>query len=419
MPSFSLPNHLLWHPPPPRSRPRESLRCLMLKVFLVTFVALQYHSSALLQANITLSSLTLVPGRMMRVMKGGGRMGSADNSLAVQQRWRPSRSHLGAVISRGGFSSRYRSCYTSSAHSSSSNEDEGFTNDKTGIRINKCFKEFVSRRESDRYVADGRVQINGVVAKPGARVFPGDCVTLDGKPVSWEKLAIVREDGDLESQFVYIKYWKPRGVICTTDTRIEGNIIDAVSHPKRIYPVGRLDKDTSGLILLTSDGRVPNSILRSILHSLAKKNKGEEEYPTKLQRLDAQAAARRAASGKKSKEYRVEVNRAITERHLTMLREGVLITTVAQRDRKAKPLTAYTLPAQVERIADNKVLMTIYEGRNRQIRKMMEALGYKVVKLHRLKVMGIDLDRLVPGSWVPLNEIEMKWIRGGLSPSKE
>jgi len=284
-------------------------------------------------------------------------MGSADNSLAVQQRWRPSRSHLGAVISRGGFSSRYRSCYTSSAHSSSSNEDEGFTNDKTGIRINKCFKEFVSRRESDRYVADGRVQINGVVAKPGARVFPGDCVTLDGKPVSWEKLAIVREDGDLESQFVYIKYWKPRGVICTTDTRIEGNIIDAVSHPKRIYPVGRLDKDTSGLILLTSDGRVPNSILR--------------------------------ASGKKSKEYRVEVNRAITERHLTMLREGVLITTVAQRDRKAKPLTAYTLPAQVERIADNKVLMTIYEGRNRQIRKMMEALGYKVVKLHRLKVMGI------------------------------
>jgi hypothetical protein len=131
-----------------------------------------------------------------------------------------------------------------------------------GIRINKCFKDFTSRREADRLVQDGRVLVNGELALIGTKVFAGDEVTLDGKAVDWQQLAIVDTRVEAEEQFRYIKYWKPRGVVCTTDERVRNNIIEAVGYPARIFPVGRLDKDSSGLILLTSDGRLPNAVLR-------------------------------------------------------------------------------------------------------------------------------------------------------------
>ncbi|KAA8493254.1 23S rRNA pseudouridine [Porphyridium purpureum] len=267
--------------------------------------------------------------------------------------------------------------------------------DDDGVRINKCFASFASRRESDRIVSAGRARINGKVAVNGARVRSGDVVTLDGKKIDWERLvpasdwkgAARRDEQEVDQvgvsdQFVYLKYWKPRGITCTTDRRIQGNIIDAIGHRERIFPVGRLDKDSSGLILLTSDGRLPNSMLR--------------------------------AKHKNEKTYRVTVDRPCSVNHVQHLRDGVVITTIAQRDRTVKPLTAKTLPAQVVQMAPDVLLITIVEGRNRQIRKMLDALGYTVRALHRVEIMGIGLNGLRHGQWRELNAQELEIVNNCL-----
>lgn len=190
-----------------------------------------------------------------------------------------------------------------------------------GVRVNKCFRAFASRREADQMVAQGRVEVNGRVAESGQMVFPGDEVTLDGGLVDWQELqaelagsapeAAAPPSGHhahsgreqalaaaalaasspasastvaaaaaitagrtsspalpplpYEQRFLYIKYWKPLGVVCTTDARVRDNVVAAISHPsgQRIFPVGRLDKDSTGLLLLTSDGRLPNAMLRA------------------------------------------------------------------------------------------------------------------------------------------------------------
>ena len=258
----------------------------------------------------------------------------------------------------------------------------GAADDDAGVRINKCFKDFTSRREADRLVQEGRVTVNGVVAAMGARVKPGDEVRLDGRPVDWEYLAVVDNNVQAEVQFRYIKYWKPRGVVCTTDQRVRNNIVDAVGFPERVFPVGRLDKDSTGLILLTSDGRLPNAVLRS------------------GQRHD--------------KRYLVTVDREIDARDIATLSEGVVISTPVQRDRVDRIVTARTLPCEINKVDRRTVEIVLQEGRNRQIRRMMDAVGYEVVALHRVGVMGLTLKGLGEGQWRPCSKDEMEIVRSCL-----
>jgi 23S rRNA pseudouridine2604 synthase len=250
-----------------------------------------------------------------------------------------------------------------------------------GVRLNKVFQATHSRRKADALIISGRVTVNGVcvAASPGVRVTADDIIELDGKRVEW-----MME----QERYDYIKYWKPTGVVCTTDRRIRENVLDAIEQSPtpqklpdtRIFPVGRLDKDTSGLIILTSDGRVPNSVLR-----------GSQKQP---------------------KTYEVEVNRPLNERVIEELQQGVVITTQAQRDgHRPAPLTARTLPCQARQLSSHSLSLTIVEGRNRQIRKMLEAVGYQVENLHRTEFMGIDLSELPgPRHWKSLSFSEQSQI---------
>lgn len=294
-----------------------------------------------------------------------------------------------------------------------------------GIRLNKVFKATHSRREADKLIASGRVRVNGhdVIEKGGFKVIPfRDIVELDGVTVKgWEGMngiminGVINERLDqsnasnnnkqrdiLRRSFEYIKYWKPIGVICTTDPKIKNNIIDAIHkdgyRPKhRIYPVGRLDKETSGLIILTSDGRLPNSVLR-----------GEKKQP---------------------KIYHVTVDKPILDRDLTLLSDGIVITTVAQRDgKRAQPLTQRTKPCLVKRTGSNSFQITLVEGRNRQIRKMTGALMYTVISLQRTNFMGIQLRKggssskkglKSPGDWAVLDEMEMVLVENALGISQK
>lgn len=293
------------------------------------------------------------------------------------------------------------------------------------VRLNKVFKATHSRRQADALIQSGRVSVNGHMVSShqvGVMVVPYvDVVTVDGVVFSgWEEHVLATEttldttsaallnptttkgDSSSDSNFAlternpspttttttleYIKYWKPRGVICTTDRRIRDNILDRLEqidgcndYQNRIFPVGRLDQDTSGLLLLTSDGRIPQSVLRS-----------------------------------KSKVYHVQTNPPfVTDVHVEQLRRGVVITTVAQRDgKRSKPLTAPTLPCDVQRVFGHQqptLAITLYEGRNRQIRKMLDALGYEVVRLHRTTCLGITMEGLnKPGDWARLTKRELQ-----------
>lgn len=274
-----------------------------------------------------------------------------------------------------------------------------------GVRLNKVFKATHSRRQADELIASGRVTINGKpVDSAGSRVAPyRDVIRLDGQIVTgWEALNAcspqqkTTSDDDTTAVFEYIKYWKPCGVICTTDRSIPSNILDRLEQDgfkpnNRIFPVGRLDKETSGLILLTSDGRLPNSALR-----------GQFKQP---------------------KRYNVLVNQPLTEREVQELRDGVVITTQAQRDgKRAEPLTARTKPClvQVSKKDRRRLRMTLREGRNRQIRKMIEALGLHVVALGRYEFMDIGLYPLQgAGEWARLSPSEMEIVSQVISSAQE
>lgn len=222
-------------------------------------------------------------------------------------------------------------------------------NATTGTRINKYLSEigYCSRRAADKLLEEGRITINGAVPELGTKVQIGDEVAVDGQPV-------LRLEED-KSPRVYIAYHKPVGIVCTTDTRRErNNIVDAIGHPERIYPIGRLDKPSEGLIFLTNDGDIVNKILRS-------KN-GHE------------------------KEYIVSVDKRIRGDFIEQMSSGVPI------------LDTVTEPCEVEQIGPKTFRIILKQGLNRQIRRMSEALGYEVVRLRRVRIMHMHLD-LEPGQW--------------------
>ena len=227
-------------------------------------------------------------------------------------------------------------------------------------RLNKYISDsgFCSRREADKLIEQSRVTINGHVPELGTKVLEGDKVAVDGKLVK----AVANDKTDR----IYIAYNKPIGIICTTERHVKGNIIDAIKHPKRIFPIGRLDKPSEGLIFLTSDGDIVNKILRA--------ENGHE------------------------KEYIVTVNQPISERFLAKMSKGVPI------------LGTVTKPCKTRFIDSRTFAITLTQGLNRQIRRMSEFLGYEVIKLKRVRIMNVTLNGLKPGQWRNLSANEMRTI---------
>lgn len=220
------------------------------------------------------------------------------------------------------------------------------------MRINKFISEkgICSRREADRLIEQRHVTINGKIAEIGSIVSADDVVKVDGKPLKSTE------------EFVYIALNKPVGIVCTTDARERDNIIDFMNYPKRIFPVGRLDKASEGLIILTSDGDIVNKILR--------------------------------AGNNHDKEYIVRVDKPITQGFIKGMSGSVKILGTTTKKCKVEMLTKYTF----------RIILT--EGMNRQIRRMCEVFGYQVLKLKRIRIMNINLGNLPTGAWRYLTKEE-------------
>lgn len=229
--------------------------------------------------------------------------------------------------------------------------------DDGSISLNKYISSTgrCSRREADRMIEAGRVRINGQVAQKGNRVLPNDRVTLDGEAVV------------VKTELVYLAFHKPAGITSTTDRRDRDNIIDFINYPKRIFPIGRLDKASTGLILLTNDGDIVNQILRE-------ENNHE-------------------------KEYIVQVDRPLSHRFLQRMRQGVPI------------LGTVTKSCRVDQLKKNLFRIVLTQGLNRQIRRMCEYLGYKVLTLKRVRIMHLNLDELRVGEWRELTKEELKELK--------
>lgn len=222
------------------------------------------------------------------------------------------------------------------------------------ISLNKFISDtgFCSRREADRLIESGRVHLNGEKAQKGNRVKSGDKVTIDGKLI---------KPADKKKR-VYIALNKPPGIISTTDRNVKGNIVDFVNYPERIFHIGRLDKPSEGLILLTNDGDIVNKILR--------------------------------AGNAHEKEYIVSVNKPVTNTFLKKMASGVPI------------LDTVTLPCFIEKTGTHSFRIILIQGLNRQIRRMCEVLGYEVNRLQRIRIMNIRLGSLPLGKWRKLTEKE-------------
>ncbi|MGH7232603.1 MAG: pseudouridine synthase [Nitrospiraceae bacterium] len=233
------------------------------------------------------------------------------------------------------------------------------------MRVNKFFTEhgWCSRREADRLIEEGRVAINGRTAVLGDRVGPRDVITQDGIVVPWRKTP------------VYIKFHKPIGVTTTSEPHVQGNIIAYIGHPERIFPIGRLDKDSSGLMLLTNDGDIVNRVLRAEYHH--------------------------------EKEYLVQVDRSFDQTFLDRMAGGVVI------------LNRPTRSCVIRRVSRQAFRIILTEGRNRQIRRMCHAVGYRVVALHRTRIMNITIDDLPVGQWQNLTEREREKLLTALARSDE
>lgn len=228
--------------------------------------------------------------------------------------------------------------------------------DLTEKRLNKFISEtgICSRREADRLIAEGKVTVNGAVAEMGLKVTDADEITVNGKPLRAKRKAI------------YIALNKPVGITCTTERNVEGNIVDFVGHRERIFPIGRLDKPSDGLIFLTNDGDIVNKILR--------------------------------AGNQHEKEYVVRVDKPITAEFLEKMSQGVAI------------LDTVTLPCKVTQETKFSFRIVLTQGLNRQIRRMCEALGYDVYKLRRVRIMNVTLDGIPNGKWRYLSDQEVSDI---------
>ena len=227
------------------------------------------------------------------------------------------------------------------------------------MRLNKFISEtgVCSRREADAWIAAGRVTVNGAPATLGTQVGEGDEVCVDGRPLG------------APSRHVYLALNKPVGITCTTERHVPGNIVDFVGHRERIFPIGRLDKDSEGLILLTNNGDIVNEILRS-----------ENEH---------------------DKEYVVTIDRPVTDDFLAGMAAGVPI------------LGTVTKPCRTARVAKNTFRIVLTQGLNRQIRRMCEQFGCKVRRLQRVRVINITLDGLAPGRWRHLTRAELAGLLPG------
>lgn len=231
-------------------------------------------------------------------------------------------------------------------------------------RLNKYLSEvgYCSRRAADKLIEEGRVTINGVVPEMGTKVAPNDEVRVDGKLIK-----------DTKESFVYLAFNKPLGIVCTTDTRVEkDNIIDFINYPKRIFPIGRLDKNSEGLILLTDDGDIVNKILR--------------------------------ASNNHEKEYLVTVNKPISQTFIERMSNGVPILDTVTKKCFVKKKGTYEF----------KIILT--QGLNRQIRRMCEYLDYEVETLKRVRIMNLKLDVPV-GTYRELTKEELKELNSLLEES--
>lgn len=231
--------------------------------------------------------------------------------------------------------------------------------EKESVRINKYLTGcgYCSRREADRLVEEERVTIEGVLAAMGSQVFPGQTVLVDGVKVASEE------------NHVYIALHKPIGITCTLEGDKDGNISDFMNHEKRIFPIGRLDKDSSGLILLTSDGDIVNKILR--------------------------------AENNHEKEYVVEVSSSITPTFIRKMGAGVEITNMRTKTREV------TKKCEVEQLSRNTFRLVLTQGLNRQIRRMCTELGYQINTLRRVRIMNILLGDLKVGQWRYLTQEEL------------
>lgn len=233
------------------------------------------------------------------------------------------------------------------------------------ISLNKYISRtgICSRREADKFIEQGKVKLNGQIAKKGNRVFPGDKVLLNNKPLG------------SKPKTLYIALNKPRGIVCTTDSKEPKNIIDFVNHPQRLFPIGRLDKPSEGLIFLTNDGDIVNKILR--------------------------------AGNQHEKEYIVTVDKIVSRTFVQKMSDGIPI------------LGTVTKKCFVEKISKSTFRIILTQGMNRQIRRMCEYLGYEVKKLKRIRIMNVHLSKLPLGQWRELTKQEIKTILKLVSDSSK
>lgn len=231
------------------------------------------------------------------------------------------------------------------------------------VRINKYLSDagVCSRREADRYILEGKVTIDGITAVVGSKVRAGEAVMLDGKPVNKDEALVL------------IAFHKPRGIVCTTDKREKDNIIDYIQYNKRIYPIGRLDKESEGLILLTNDGNIVNKILR--------------------------------AGNNHEKEYVVTVNKPITAEFINGMEKGVPILETVTSPCTVKALDRFTF----------RIILT--QGLNRQIRRMCEYFDYKVLTLKRTRIMNVNLGHLQVGGYRNVTDKEIAGLNELISNS--